>query len=155
MERDWGGIAIRQAEPEDLDLLVGLLRKLYEAHHTVEEIVEETRAFLTHPDQAFFLAFVEGEPAGVANVSFRREYVEGSRAAVCGYLEAIYTEEAYRRRGLAGSLMREVEAWSKGRGCTLLASDCQVDNERSFSFHLGLGFEEVSRNIHFIKSLEK
>ena len=74
----------------DLITVTTLLRKLYGGHHTTQELIAENKVFLLDPTQAFFLA-IDGDAAvGVAHVSVRREYVEGSNNDVCGYLEAVY-----------------------------------------------------------------
>ena len=70
-----------------------------------------------------------------------------------GYPETIYVHPDYRKRGIAGKLTTMCENWSKEMGCVEFASSCDLDNEGSFVFHLGLGFKETHRIIHFSKKL--
>jgi aminoglycoside 6'-N-acetyltransferase I len=148
-------ITYRQAHIADLNVVTDLLCKLYTGHHTDGEILAENRDLLTNPTQAIFLAYDGAAPVGVVHAAVRREYVEGAHDDVCGYLEAVYTEPEYRLRGIAKSLVAEYEKWARSQGCTVLASDCELDNTGSLSFHLRLGFCEVSRNIHFVRPLNR
>jgi len=146
-------ITYRQATKADINTVTALLCKLYGDHHTTEELLTENEAHFANPTQAFFLAFDGSLAVGVTHASVRREYVEGSLGDVCGYLEAVYTEPAYRNQGVARRLVAECEAWATENGCTMFASDCELDNTDSEKFHLSIGFEEVNRSIHFAKML--
>jgi GNAT superfamily N-acetyltransferase len=147
--------AIRRARLANLDTVTGLLRKLYAGHHTTGELLAENEILLTNPTQVMFLACDGARAVGVAHAAKRLEYVEGSHGDVCGYLEAIYVEPAYHRRGVAKALLDQCEKWALEQGCTMFASDCEVDNADSLTFHLAVGFSEVSRNIHFAKPLRR
>lgn len=70
-----------------------------------------------------------------------------------GYLEGIYVKEEYRRKGIGQKLLNFGTFWVKEKGCKEFASDCEIDNIESLSFHTKMGFLEVSRNIHFNKQL--
>jgi aminoglycoside 6'-N-acetyltransferase I len=45
------------------------------------------------------------------------------------------------------------EAWTRGQGCTELASDTWLDNAGSQLAHRALGFEVVDRCVNFRKPL--
>lgn len=107
---------------------------------------------VSHRD-AVFLATAEGRAVGFAHCSLRYEYVEGAESSPTGYLEGIFIDAAYRRRGLAGELLAACEGWAKSQGCRELASDCALDNRDSLGFHLSSGFSEAGRIICFIKAL--
>jgi len=79
--------------------------------------------------------------------------VEGTETSPVGYLEGIFIEDAYRRKGFAKQLLTACETWAKEQGCTEFASDCELTNTESLKFHLGLGFEEANRVICFKKKL--
>jgi GNAT superfamily N-acetyltransferase len=148
-------IVYRRAHIEDLDVVTELFRKLYAERHTVGKILEENKLYLVNPTQAMFLAYDGEIPVGAAHAAKRVEYVEGSHGDICGYLEAVYTELEYRLRGVAKGLVAECEKWSLGQGCTMFASDCELENADSLKFHLAVGFSEASRNIHFAKPLSR
>ena len=69
------------------------------------------------------------------------------------YLEGLYVEPEYRRRGVAAALVRAVEPWAREQGCSELASDTTIDNDVSAAVHRALGFDEVERIICFRKDL--
>lgn len=101
----------------------------------------------------FFIKYEGDQPAGFAQVQLRNDYVEGCEASPVGYLEGIFVQEEYRRRGYAGELLAACEHYAKEQGCTEFASDCELGNTDSLQFHLAAGFAEMSRNIHFKKEL--
>jgi len=88
------------------------------------------------------------------SLSLRRDYVEGKvDSNPVGYLEAIYVEPEYRKRGIARELVSFAKIWSIEQGCSMLASGCELANEESRIFHNKIGFAEASINVHFTMSL--
>ena len=100
-----------------------------------------------------YMAFDGETPIGFAQCGLRRDYVEGADSSPVGYLEGIYVEEAYRRKGYARLLLTACEIWAREQGCTEFASDCELANGESLRFHLSVGFEEANRIICFVKKL--
>lgn len=99
------------------------------------------------------LAFADGEIAGFAEASVRGEHVEGTTQVPVPYLEGWYVTKGYRGLGIGKSLLAFVEQWAISCGFGELASDAEIDNERSIGLHSKLGFRVVGRNVHFVKSL--
>lgn len=144
---------IRKALPQDEKTLANLAVCLW-PHHKAEELAEQFRNLLINENAAFFIAFDrENKAAAFAQCQLRNDYVEGSSGSPVGYLEGIYVAEKYRRRGLAARLLTACEQWSRSQGCSEFASDCELDNSDSLSFHLKNGFTEAGRIICFIKKL--
>lgn len=107
-------------------------------------------------DLAGFVVIADGrEIVGFAEAALRRDYVNGCDTSPVGFLEGIYVEPLFRRRGVAGLLIAATEAWARAAGCTELASDASLDNVDSHAFHLADGFEETERVVFFRKSLAK
>jgi aminoglycoside 6'-N-acetyltransferase I len=104
-----------------------------------------------------FATFIATEPGhkviGVAEVSLRTDYVNGTSSSPVGFLEGIYVDAAYRRRGVAGQLIDEAEAWAKSHGCTEFASDTTLENPASMAMHRAAGFEETERVVFFRKRI--
>lgn len=71
----------------------------------------------------------------------------------CGYLEGVFVECPYRRKGIAKALVIKGEEWVKSKNCEEFASDCELENVESYLLHQQIGFREVSRNIHFVKEI--
>ena len=143
---------IRKADINDLSILAALSAELWPSL-VAEEMNAELQMTMEREDAAFFLAFLENKAIGFAQCGLRRDYVEGTSSSPVGYLEGVYVREANRRLGVAGQLLKECEEWARAKGCTEFASDCEIDNEMSFAFHLRLGFKEENRIICFTKKL--
>lgn len=143
---------IQAKEMRETDLVAALAKKLW-PDHDYDFLKDDFAKMLGQEDAALFLAMEEGTPAGFAHSQIRRDYVEGSETSPVGYLEGIYVEEAFRGRGIARSLVRACEAWSKQFGCTEFGSDCELWNTDSLHFHLSVGFTEANRTISFIRKI--
>ena len=117
------------------------------------ELLRETEEFVQSESDAVFICVDDGVAVGFAHCSLRRDYVEGTNSSPVGYLEGIFVEPAHRRRGIAGELLRECERWAAEKGCREFASDCELANSASLSFHLKRGFREANRIICFTKEL--
>ena len=122
---------VRRAEAADLDAITALALELWPSHEW-DELYQE-------------MAF--------AQCQLRHDYVEGTETSPVGYLEGIFVRAAMRGKGGAKELLKACERWSASWGCTEFASDCELDNTVSQAFHLKMGFEEASRNIHFAKKI--
>ena len=145
---------IRKAGPVDLQHIARLAEILWPGH-APGELAEELAELLERPDAAFFLAWEEDQAVGFAQCQLRRDYVEGTEHSPVGYLEGIFVEESFRRRGIAGKLLAACEDWAGEQGCREFASDCELDNAQSQFFHEALGFREANRIVCFVKALRK
>jgi len=99
-----------------------------------------------------FMAFADGKPAGMIEVSLR-EYGEGCETSPVGYIEAWFVEEHLRGSPVAGTLTQAAEHWALEKGCTEMGSDTWLDNETGIRAHKKLGYQEVERLVHFVKRL--
>ena len=143
---------IRKAESKDLPHLAALACRLW-PDNTVEEMRSEMEEIIAKPDAVFYLAYEEDVPIGFAQCQLRYDYVEGTDSSPVGYLEGIYVAEEYRKHGIAKELLSACKTWTKSKGCTEFASDCELENVQSLQFHLNVGFEEANRIICFTKKL--
>lgn len=109
---------------------------------------------LSSPGGVFLAENNEDGFIGFAEFSVRRDYVEGSSSSPVPYLEGWYVDKRYRNTGIGRGLVEAVEEWSRQRGFKELGSDTLLDNTDSINTHLAIGFREVERGVHFIKSLE-
>ncbi len=145
---------LHRASGADAGTLAGLASLLWPSHSR-EELAAEFAQLLERGDSALFLATESGEAIGFAQAQLRRDYVEGTHSSPVGYLEGIFIREEHRGRGHARALLRACENWAEERGCTEFASDCELHNEASLSFHRKLGFSEANRIIFFTKDLRR
>ncbi len=143
---------IREASIDDLTLVTDLAFLLW-PNNIYEDLQKEMKKVLLDKNAIFLLYFTENSPVGFAQCQLRFDYVEGSTSSPVGYLEGIYVDEKYRKRGIAKKLLNECENWAKENECLEFGSDCELDNVGSLNFHLKVGFTEVSRIICFNKKL--
>lgn len=143
---------VKRVGREDADTVASLAVCMW-GDHTVEELADEFKELIDGREAAVFLKYVQDVAIGFAQCQLRHDYVEGTDSSPVGYLEGIFVREEFRRRGYAGELLEACEGWAKECGCTEFASDCELDNEDSFGFHMKMGFEEANRIICFTKEL--
>lgn len=143
---------IRKALPADAPLLGALSVQLWPSND-VGEMTKEFEALLQDAKCALFLAYRGGVCVGFAQCQLRSDYVEGTESSPVGYLEGIFIREAYRGSGSARALVTACEDWARKLGCREFASDCQLSNTDSLTFHLRCGFQEANRIICFTKKL--
>ena len=143
---------ILRATETDAPTLAAFAIQMWDSH-SLAELEREFAGTLRNENAACFLACAEGKPIGFAQCGLRFDYVEGTATSPVGYLEGILIQEAYRHRGFARQLLEACENWARSKKCTEFASDCELGNLSSLSFHLTMGFEEANRIICFRKSL--
>ena len=143
---------VRRAKAEDLEALAGLAIKMWKDHDP-EELEEEFRKLVNNDETACFIKYDDEKPIAFAQCQLRHDYVEGTESSPVGYLEGIFVSDGYREKGFASDLLSECEKWTKEKGCTEFASDCELGNTDSIKFHMSLGFEEADRIICFRKDL--
>lgn len=143
---------IQKATLSDTDAVTNLAQQLWPYHET-DELFDEFSSLLQKADAAVFLSILNAQPIGFAQCQLRHDYVEGTGSSPVGYLEGIFVLPAYRKCGVAKSLLSACENWAKEKGCTEFASDCELNNEESLQFHLNVGFEEANRIICFTKRI--
>src|SRR5438128_9196133 len=71
-----------------------------------------------------------GKIAGFLEASIR-PFVEDCDSENVGYLEGWFVDEDFRRNGIGRSLVQYAEVWARGKGCTEMASDAEIDNDTS------------------------
>lgn len=115
----------------------------------------EAQAMLADPpvDVLNLICRVEGAPAGMAEASIRRDYVNGCETSPVVFLEGIYVAPGQRRTGIARALTARVAEWGRAHDCTELASDALLDNHASHVFHRAIGFAETERVVFFRRGL--
>ena len=119
--------------------------------HTVEDMLRERSGGGLLQNE--FLYMSGGEAAAFLSLSLRHDYVEGTDSSPVGYLEGIYVKPEMQGKGVGRELTEFAKAWSRERGCSALASDCELYNEESRMFHEKVGFREENRIICYVMDL--
>jgi aminoglycoside 6'-N-acetyltransferase I len=92
---------------------------------------------------------------GFAEISIRSDHVEGTTITPIPYLEGWYVDPTFRKRGIGKAIISAVEYFALQAGFTELASDAEFNNNTGIEMHIRLGFREVGRTVHFLKSLSR
>ncbi len=142
-------IAIKNDLPDWLEMALALWP--YESKTDMESLFHSL--FASKNDEILIARTDEGIAVGFANISIRKDYVEGSNSSPVGYIEGIYVKPEFRKHGIAREMLRLGEEWSRLRGCTEYASDTELHNVDSQNFHLRAGFEKAEVIVHFIKKI--
>ena len=141
-----------KASIEKIAQIAPLVQELW-PEHSIENLTKVLQDYIAGEESAVFTESMDSRIAGIALCCLRHDYVEGCETSPVGYLEGIFVDENYRMKGIARSLCKECETWAKEMGCLEFASDCELTNTASLSFHLSIGFQEENRIICFKKLL--
>jgi ribosomal-protein-alanine N-acetyltransferase len=126
---------IRPATAEDVDVVVELERTCLGADAWSRGLVEQGVAAAL-PTVGYLVAETEGVVVGHAVSSLAGDDAELQRIAVA---------PAYRRTGVASSLLAEVERRAGAAGATRLLLEVREDNTKAAAFYESRGFVEVGR----------
>jgi aminoglycoside 6'-N-acetyltransferase I len=96
-----------------------------------------------------------GSAVGLVEASKRIDYVNGTTSSPVAFLEGLYVEPGWRRRGVARALVESVVAWALQQDLSELASDSLTDNVAAHAAHRALGFEETERVVYFRRPLRR
>jgi aminoglycoside 6'-N-acetyltransferase I len=141
-----------RATQKDAQALAGLVKIVW-PEHTEADLTRIILEYMDSDGSAVFAEKRDGSFIGVALCSLRHDYVEGCETSPVGYLEGVSVKETCRNQGVARRLVEECENWAREKGYRKFASDCELSNTASLSFHLQLGFREQNRIICFKKDL--
>ncbi|MBO5396670.1 MAG: GNAT family N-acetyltransferase [Clostridia bacterium] len=144
---------IKIATQNDTRVLAELAIQMW-SNHTVSELDADFAKIVNDNDAVCFIKYVDDIPVGFAQCQLRYDYVEGTHSSPVGYLEGIFIVPEHQHKGYAKELLCECELWAKEKGCSEFASDCELENKNSYSFHIAMGFEEANRVICFKKELK-
>jgi aminoglycoside 6'-N-acetyltransferase I len=145
--------AVRPVRESDLNEWFRLRKLLWDENDDGDHR-SEMMDILEHPDSQLVLVADSGDGAliGFLEASIR-PFVEDCQTDHVGYLEGWYVAPDHRQKGIGGELVRNAESWARQKGCTEMASDAEVGNERSLTAHTRLGYAVTSRLVHLRKEL--
>ena len=132
---------IRPATPEDVPLVLALVRELAEYErlgHLVSATEDSLRESLfgAHPGAEVLLGFAGGTAAGFAVYFHNFSTFLGVRGL---WLEDLYVRPALRRHGYGRALLLHVAGIARGRGCGRFEWAALDWNETAIRFYKSLG----------------
>jgi aminoglycoside 6'-N-acetyltransferase I len=145
--------AVRPLRESDLNEWLRL-RKLLWDENEEEDHRTEMLDILSHPETQLVLVADSGDErlVGFLEASIR-PFVEDCDSDHVGYLEGWFVEPDSRHGGVGKELVLSAEGWARQKGCTEMASDADIGNDRSIEAHTNLGYVETSRLVHLRKEL--
>jgi aminoglycoside 6'-N-acetyltransferase I len=143
---------VRAMQPADHAAWVRMRAALWPEDGDSLPRVEEIATLLREKSAWAFLVVTEnGTPAGFAEVALRT-CANGCDSQPVPFLEGIWVEPPFRRRGIGKALIRHIEAFLAARGFNEIGSDALIDNTESHAAHGAWGFTEVERVVCFRKT---
>lgn len=139
-------LQISFATPDDVPLILGLIRELAEFEHLSHEAVASeddlhNALFGGRPHAEVLLARREGEPLGFA-LFFHNFSTFAGRPGI--YLEDLYVRPAARGQGVGTALLRRVAWLACERGCARFEWSVLDWNQRAIDFYRKLGARPLS-----------
>jgi aminoglycoside 6'-N-acetyltransferase I len=137
-------IVVRMVQPVDHPDWARMRAALWSEADAAAHLAEISALLKDANAWAFLAVDGGGTPAGFAEVSIRT-CANGCDSQPVPFLEGIWVEMPFRRRGVGSMLVRHIETFLKGRGFDEWGSDALIENEASHAAHRGWGFAEVER----------
>ena len=146
-------VSVRPLRETDLDHWFRLRNMLWDGTSDSDHKSEMIDILDHHETQLVLVADAgAGRLVGFLEASIR-PFVEDCDTDHVGYLEGWYVEPEFRKQGVGRALVATAETWAREKGCTEMASDAEIGNDRSLAAHLSLGYSETSRLVHLRKDL--
>jgi len=133
-------VVIRAARADDVPSLVGLFEDWGHAQPAAV-IAERLRAWEATPHAAILVAEVEGSVAGVAAVAATPHLARPGRVA---RLTGLVVGRGFRRRGVAGALVRAAEEHARGWACDRIEATSRRTRPEAPGFYAALGYADQS-----------
>nr|WP_241865483.1 GNAT family N-acetyltransferase [Paracoccus salsus] len=112
---------------------LAIQRQIWAAGH-IGPARQQVMERASHP-KAAILGRIDDRAAGAGFVAIH---------AGIAMMHAVEVLPEWRRKGLAGWMMRGAAIWAAGKGATRLALAVSRDNQAAIAFYRNLGFEEVA-----------
>lgn len=118
---------------------------------TQDEIQRRLELILPHQDHALMIAQLRsGRVAGWAHVH-KYQFINGEMIADLG---GIIVDNNYRRNGIGGLLMKNVEQWAHESGCDTVTARSSAERKEGHLFFGHFGFTAVKQHLLFRKNTE-
>lgn len=148
-----GGFSVVPATAEDqahvLRLLAGQFQEL-EIPIPHERLARAVLGVFADAQRgALLLARLDGQPAGVAYLSYQWTLEHGGKSA---WLEELFVEPALRARGLGRVLLHAACEHARSAGCAAVDLEVEESHARAADLYLREGFSALARR-RFVRAL--
>ena len=138
------GASFRPATENDLGVLLGLMRALYDedgSTRLIEDAAERAlRGLLEEPDRGLVRVIEQGgEPAGYLVLTWGYSLEFHGRDA---FLDELYVAPRYRGAGLGRQAIEWAEEACRVHGAGAVHLEVELDNERAHALYRRNGFAE-------------
>jgi ribosomal protein S18 acetylase RimI-like enzyme len=137
------GLSIRTSKVEDMDAVLELWRQA-DATPSVTDTSDDLRRVVSNGHAHVLLAEVGGQVVGSLIGTF-----DGWR----GNLYRMAVHPAYRRRGIARTLVAEVEKWLARQGAKRITALVEKDHPWATGFWEAVGYGPDSRIVRHVRNL--
>lgn len=139
-------VNIRAALRADVPQILTFIRGLGEYEHLSAEVVAteeslQATLFGERPYAEVLIAECDGRAAGFALFFHNYSTFRGQPGI---YLEDLFVAPAFRKRGVATALLRQLATLTLARGCARLEWSALDWNRLAIDFYLGLGAVEMT-----------
>jgi GNAT superfamily N-acetyltransferase len=133
-------IEIKEGKPQDIPLLLDLIKELALYEKAPQEVLNTTEAMLQDgfgekPIFKFWLAWQDGKAIGMAVVYFRYSTWKGK----CLYLEDLYIQPAYRKMGIGEKFFGLLKDFARKEHCRRITWQVLEWNEPAINFYKKIG----------------
>jgi len=146
-------VTVRPLENDERPEWLRMRKALFPDCDDAMQAFEMDRHLAKGDNTAVLMAESDKAVVGFVELSIH-ERVEGSTEDRVGYLQGWYVEPPWRGQGVGRQLVSAAENWTRARGLRVIASDAEIENERSIAAHKALGFQETFRVVQFLKRLD-
>lgn len=143
--------SIRKPNEKDLEAWLRLRCRLWPSA-SPEEHRDELVELRSNKDFYCLIAELDGLTIGFLE-AFVRPFANGCKSRPVPFLEGIWIEPEFRKKGVSRQLLSEFEKWAISNGFNEIGSDVEIDNQSSLSAHQAWGYQETERVVYFRKKL--
>ena len=143
-------VIIRQADPQDLDILLAFEQAMIEAERPFDETIRtgsdvryyDLEALISSPDAEVVVAELGGEivGAGYARIKTSEPYLKHPEYSYLGFM---YVVPEHRGKGINSKVVETLENWSRSRGVTEMQLEVYVENSAAINAYEKSGYAGI------------
>ncbi len=144
-------LTIREAMEKDFPRWILMRKKLWPTS-SYDELKDVDHLYKSEKFTCF-IAEIESTLIGFMELSIR-PYVNGCDSSPVAFIEGIWVDEKWQKRGIGNLFVKKAEEWARNLAIRELASDTRIESLASIHAHNTWGFVETERVVYFKKDLQ-